>query len=602
MNRLLGCFNLGKQVLDREKFAACSFKTPHWQPDHANFYYDQALALSATQRFITPECSDCLMPYQDTNSQLVINADAYLTNREELYVLLSAEPELADAKLILKAYLKWGEACTQYLAGQFCFVIWNSHKEEIFAAVDQFSTIPFFYTYQPEQFFIFSNEFSPFHQLCPTLTIRKQHFLEFACDTFSLTETSYQEVLKLPPGHQLVINKQDLKQHCYWRLQDQKEKLSCHTREEYYATFRQHFERAVNTCLRGIGPVTTHISGGLDSSAVAAQAAKHLATQQQGLYGITAIPQGLEGPSYRKNWYYHEMPRVQALLDRYPNIRHFSYTGAPENDIFTQLKTLHRYTDQPIRNVQNFDWIMGSYEYARAQGGRILLTGQAGNGSVSWAGSSRLAMARRLYHALKIIVKPKNIFGGFFNDLNPDLLNSSQGKKLLRRRGINFNPHRELLSGKLGAPLITSAYAAQLLHGVRCLDPTRDLALTKFCYNVPQKIYHKGRKTLQRRLLVREGLRDLLPEAIALNPYRGEQAADAYLQYNKHQHTWENALNNLRPEVKQILWHSYDQKSMLDFFQEYPIIEMTVDEKMFGKYTNLMRCMSMGSYLNELTP
>lgn len=601
MNRLLGFFNLSKKFFDREKFISCSFKTPHWQPDHKEFYFDSHIALSSTQRFITAECADCLMPFQDKESQLVINADVYLTNREELIALLLAEPSLADAKLILKAYLKWGASCTKYLSGQFCFVIWNPHKKELFSAVDPFSSAPFFYAYQPQHAFIFANELSPFHQLCPTLTIREQHFIEFALDTFSSTKTSYEEVLKLPPGHQLIINEQGVKQQRYWRLQDQKEKLSCQTREEYYAIFRQHFERAVKACLRGTGPIASHISGGLDSSSVAAQAAKLLSEKQQHLHGITAIPNGLDGPSYRKNWYYHEMPRVQTLLDRYPNIKHFAYMAEPDADIFSKLKALHHYTDQPIRNIANFEWIMGGYEYVRSQGGRTLLTGQAGNGSISWAGSSRLDSVRRLYHALKIMIRPANLYGGFFRVLNPQLLNSTQGKKLLRQRGIILNPHKHLLSGEASAPLIASAYAIQLWHGVRVLDPTRDLALTQFCYHVPQRIYRKGKKTLQRRLLVREGLSDLLPEDIALNPYRGEQAADAYLQYNTHQHTWKKTLLNLDPDVKKILWNAYNESTMMNFFHTYPKIEITtVDEKILATYNNLMRCMGIGFYLNDI--
>lgn len=601
MNRIAGYFSLGERGVDHKKFATCAFKTPHWQPDHEAFYYDASLALSATQRFITPQCADSLMPYQETQSQLVINADVYLTNREELITLLSVDSTLADAKLILKAYLKWGTACTPYLAGSFCFIIWNPHKEELFAAVNQFSTIPFFYAYSEKQYFIFANEFSPFHQLCPTLTLRKQHFFEFALDSFSLTKTSFQEVLKLLPGHQLVINKQGLKQQCYWRLQDQKEKLSCRTREDYYDVFRQHFKRAVKSCLRGSSPITTHISGGLDSSAVAAQAATLLAQEHQSLHGFTAIPKDLDGPSYRKNWYYHEMPRVQTLLERYPNIKHCTYIAAPETDIFAQLKTFHPHLDQPIRNVQNLDWIIASYKYALSQGGRILLTGQAGNSSISWAGSSRLNSIRRLYHMLKIIFKPKSLYGGFFNILNSPVLNSFQSKKLLRKHGIILNLHKHCLSGKSAAPLISTAYALQLWYGVRILDPTRDLALTQFCYNIPQNIYCKSKKILQKRLLVREGLCDLLPEEIRLNPYRGEQAADAYLQYNVHQKAWENTLLHLKHETKQILWHAYGQKTMMNFFQKHTTINITENEKILAQYAHLMRCISIGLYLNDFT-
>ncbi len=65
------------------------------------------------------------MPYQHKQSGCVINADVYLTHRETLCKLLGSDPQTADAVLILQAYLKWGEQCTRYLAGQFCFMIWD---------------------------------------------------------------------------------------------------------------------------------------------------------------------------------------------------------------------------------------------------------------------------------------------------------------------------------------------------------------------------------------------------------------------------------------------------------------------------------------------
>lgn len=507
MNRMLGWLALDGSLANGAALKSCQFSTPYWQPDHQNVYVDGTLALAATQRFITPQCSSGLMPYQHSSTGCVINADLYLTNRETLCELLDCDLHTADVTLVLLAYLKWGTECTSYLAGQFCFMLWDPRQQHLFAAVDQFAQHPLFYVYKAGQFFIAANECSSFHVLCPDLTLNSERFVEFANDVHSATATAYQEIRKLPAGQQLVITRQKFQQTCYWRLKDYKQKLPYQTRAEYYTAFQQHFERAVQQCLRRLGPLTTQISGGLDSSAVTVQAAVLLAKEQQQLLAFTSIPNGLAGESYRPGWYYHELPRIEKLLAEYPNIQHIIYTADPKADIFTKLKLLQRCFDQPLRNINNLDWTIACYEQVLAQGGRVLLIGAGGNGTISWAGESIFDSLRSFAAMLK-------------------------AKVLLRPQRWSYNLHETMLSGCLTAPLRSSVYALQLWYGVRRFDPTQDLDLTVFCYNVPQWVYRSGREPLQQRLLTREGLSNLLPDAITQNPYRGEQGADWYLQYN----------------------------------------------------------------------
>jgi asparagine synthase (glutamine-hydrolysing) len=135
MNRIVGYWAFDRSVDISRALNASRFKTPHWNPDHYDVYLNGEIALSATQRFITPQCHLGLMPFKNKDTGCVINADVYLTNREELCDLLGVNSQVADAVLLLEAYLKWGEACTQYLAGQFCFLIWDPRYQPFFATV-----------------------------------------------------------------------------------------------------------------------------------------------------------------------------------------------------------------------------------------------------------------------------------------------------------------------------------------------------------------------------------------------------------------------------------------------------------------------------------
>lgn len=290
---------------------------------------------------------------------------------------------------------------------------------------------------------------------------------------------------------------------------------------------------------------------------------------------------------------------MQSVLNQYGNINHFNYSATPTNDIFAKLRPLYKLFDQPLRNINNLDWSFASYEYALSQGSRLLLMGGGGNGSISWPGRSFRDRLSAYRSALSLFYKPSRLYNYFFAKLNTDILNSSEGKKYLRRRGIIFKVQEVMLSSQLTAPLKASLYAVQLWYGVRRLDPTQDLNLTVFCYNLPQWVYYKGKQTLQRRLLVREGLQDLLPTAITSNPYRGEQAADWYLHYNIHQQTWQQQLQELHPQAKTLLWQYYDQDKIMNLFQQYPRIDSPPNQSITDTVCHtLWRCMSAAFYLD----
>lgn len=601
MNILLSMLSFSSLYRASLKTALKPFKT-QWTPSSIHQCTDKEYITHATQRFITPRCHETRLPFFDQSSGLIINADAYLTNYNTLCALLDEPTTIADAKLILRAYQRFGENCTQYLSGRFMFIIRDTRYEKLFAAVDQRATIPLFYAYTPQKYFIASNIFSYITSYCTTLTLNEDSFLRFAFDTFSHVETCYREIKKLAPGTQLIIYKKELAIKQYWHLQNYKKSLPCRTREEYYAAFYDCFNHAVKNCLRVNGPIITQCSGGLDSSSVTALAANTLSKKNQTFYALTAIPIGLHGISYRKNWYYHEMPRVQTLLNRYPNIIHHQYIANSTTDMFAKLKNFYDDIDQPIRNIANFNWVLGSYEYVLANNGCVLLTGASGNGTISWAGYTLKNFLGNCYFALKNIVKPSKLYGNFFTHINPNQLISKQGKKLLRDRGVFFSARDKLMSGHLTAGLRSSCYAMELHYGVRVLDPTADdIDLVSFCYNTPNWVCCCGSKTLHKRLLIREGLKDILPTEIAQNPFRGEQAADWYLQYNTHQSAWKNVFNGLDPKTKNILWHHYNEKIILSIFEKYPYLHTPPDQKITAEVNmRLMRVLSAGFFLDHL--
>ncbi len=598
MNGILGIFRLDSQSINEQQLQECAFQSPKWVPDHRGLYVNKNIGAVCTQRFLTPECGRGLMPYYHPQSGFVVVADLYLTNRPELITALSADKNVSDVELLLASYLKWGNDCTRYLRGPFCFAIWNPHTQSLLVAIDHLGLRPCLYAYQPGKYFIFANYMVPFRRLCPTLTVDETLFNYFALDSISETLTCYREVKKLSAGQQLIITREKVQLQRYWQLKKQS-LPKYQKREDYYQAFRDLFQDTVQQYLRSSFSIAAQISGGLDSTAVAAMAAHLLARNNQSLYGFTAVPQGLEGASFRKGWFYHEMPVVQVLLQQYPNIIHTAYESSADSDILNLLKDFYPLIDQPYRNVFNFDWILASFANAAANNARQILCGQKGNGTISWPGTSLKVFLYNIYKNTKTFLKPTSLFKDYFSRHDPKFLQSKEAKNILRDRGIGTGTQYGLIN--IGGARQTSIRPLSLWYGVELLDPTADIKLAEFCYSLPQSVFFTSRSTLEKRLLVREGLAGILPEKVRLNANRGQQAADAYLQYNQHRSKWhEQILQITEKQADPLLWRLYDKQKMLGLFKEYAHIAQPSAEVELQICCNLIRCLSMAFFLDYL--
>ncbi|MBI1870605.1 MAG: hypothetical protein HYS07_05345 [Chlamydiae bacterium] len=607
MNALLGVIQLDGKPVHREDLIRCIFKTPKWTPDHQTIWVKGSVGLISTQRFVTPECSWGLMPYEHPSSKSLILSQVYLTHREDLILELALSSheaqQSADCKLILLSYLKWGRDCVHHLKGHYLFAIWDQAKNEWFIAVDPFSTRPCFFTYQKNRYLIFANYFSPFRILCDSLSINQNLFAHFALDAMPLTETCYREVQKLPRAGYLYLKGNEFHAGSYWSLKKDRAPIRYRTREDYYEHFRELFERAVRSCLRTDFPVHAHISGGLDSTSIACVAARLLGGKNRLLHGFTSIPVGLEGPSYNPGWYYHELSLIEKVLKKYSNIQHDIYQSSPETDIFDFLKTFYPHIDQPIRNVSNMDWYLASFDRTLTNQGRVLLSGDGGNGTISWGGEGSLfqRLRPRLSAWARAWFNPQGLFEDPSNPHQTRFIRSSRARRILRRKsGCLINPHYWMLSGVWGAPRQSSSMPMALRYGIELLDPTRNLDLIRFCYNIPPWVYRKGNDKVERRLLVREGLAGWVPEEICLNIHRGEQAADWFLLYNFHHSKW---LANLQQwKNLPMVWDFYDYSKILDRWKARPHIELNqlTTEMMIEYACHYMTCISLCSYLDDL--
>jgi asparagine synthase (glutamine-hydrolysing) len=204
--------------------------------------------------------------------------DVRLDGREELHRRLeeqgdSIRPEVTDEELILHAWKQWGEASFERLIGDFAFAIWDGTERSLWCARDLLGIRPFFYAHAGNCFF-FSNTLDALRAAPEVPTALDLGFVgDFLLQGFCQDgeRTAFRGIRRLPQGHFLKFSSGDVRL-CRYASLAVEEPLQLQP-AEFVEQFRGLLEQAVRDRLPQ-GPVAIYMSGGLDSTSVAAHAAR----------------------------------------------------------------------------------------------------------------------------------------------------------------------------------------------------------------------------------------------------------------------------------------------------------------------------------------
>ena len=205
--------------------------------------------------------------------------DVRLDGREDLRRELEQgdEPILAtatDEELILRAWRQWGEAGLAKLLGDFSFALWDETARRLWCVRDLIGARPFFYAQSSDGFY-FSNTLEVV-RLAPGVSseLDPQFIGDFLLQEWCEdgARTVYRDIHRLPAGHTLVFSDKGLCVRCYTDFSIE-EPLRLKRPEEYVERFQELLAKAVRDRLP-LGPCGIFLSGGLDSTSVAAVACK----------------------------------------------------------------------------------------------------------------------------------------------------------------------------------------------------------------------------------------------------------------------------------------------------------------------------------------
>jgi asparagine synthase (glutamine-hydrolysing) len=336
---------------------------------------------------ITPEDRYEQQPVASADGRLVLVSDGRLDNRPELADRLRISTHeaatLPDSTLILRAYERWGEDAPQHLIGDYAFALWDGRQQTLLLARSPLGNRPLYYYHTPRVFAFATMPNGLFALPWVPRRLVLENLLEPAPAC-----TPFQGLHKLPDGHWLRVNERGLQEQLFWQL-DLTRRISFKRDEEYVEAFHELLTTAVASRLRSLYPVGISLSGGLDSSTVAATAAPQLAQQNQPLYAYTQVPTPAFAGPLPPGKYADETPFVQAIAAMYPNLR-LHFINTTDQPIFADINRFFDAMIGPFQNVANRPWIEAIQAQAQADGVRVLLTGEAGNLTVSWKGTSAL--------------------------------------------------------------------------------------------------------------------------------------------------------------------------------------------------------------------
>jgi asparagine synthase (glutamine-hydrolysing) len=533
----------------------------HRGPDGSSSWRNESVGLGHLMLWSTPESLNETLPLIGQDGILVITADVRLDNRDELINILRlpGQPSnvITDSQIILAAYEKWHENCTEHLLGDFAFVIWDHRQQTLFCARDHFGVKPFFYSYLPGHFFIFASEIKAICCLeevaCRLNEVKIGEYLELVFE--DTTNTFYEDVQRLAPAHSITVNQAGLKGRSYWSL-DPDYELHLDNDEAYAEAFLEIFTEAVSCRMRSTYSLGSMLSGGLDSSSVACIAREQL--KRWGYDILHTFSATVDSPEADERAY------VEAVLAQ-GNFTHHNIDAAHLSP-FDDLDRILWHQDEPFYGP-NFFLHWAVWKAAVKNDVHVLLDGIAGDSVVSYghlylaelADSWRwFTLATELkgiaskedYPLWRLLpsyiwhlgLRPKlreqvrrarQVSGNIqthFRPLNP-IINADfakridleertrllEGNRQERAKTEREEHYRELTSGAIPSVVeIIDRGAAALCIEARF--PFLDRRLVEFCLALPptQKFYRGWT-----RLIVRRALVTILPESIRWRDSKG---------------------------------------------------------------------------------
>ncbi|MEK5269301.1 asparagine synthase (glutamine-hydrolyzing) [Aeribacillus sp. FSL K6-8394] len=262
---------------------------------------------------IDPECGRQPMTKQKEDNSYTICYNGELYNTEDIRKELLKKGYTfrghSDTEVLLASYMEWKEECVHHLNGIYAFAVWDSADEKLFIARDRLGVKPLFF-YENNGNFLFASEIKALLANPEVDALLDQEGLQEIMalgPSRSPGSGVFKGIEELRPAHALSFNRDGLKIWRYWNVKSHPHEDSF---EETVEKVRELLIDAVTRQLVSDVPLCTFLSGGLDSSAITAIAARTFEKEGKGHLHTYSI-------DYEGNSEYFQQSEFQPNADAY---------------------------------------------------------------------------------------------------------------------------------------------------------------------------------------------------------------------------------------------------------------------------------------------
>lgn len=457
----------------------------------------------------------------------------------------------SDTEVLLESWVARGEACLDDLNGMFAFAVYDREARSLTLARDPLGIKPLYYWHAPDGELVFSSELKSLlaHPRIPRVLDRQSLAMLLVDRCVADPWTMFEGVRQLPPGHVLRWRDGAVTIERYWQHQIAPEALGeGAAREE----LREHLDASVRSQLVADVPVGVFLSGGVDSSTVAALAAQ--ATDGE----LHSFNVGFTSPEFDESEIaraiarhigttHHELRVEDAAFDISILDAIVDHVGQPLGDL-SCIPTLlvSRFAREHVKVALSgdggdelfggYDHILWSARVQRVRRGAPALVRRFGSamlaGVAPVARGGAVARTRRARKGLALtfcepVEQLRRILG---------LWEPAEAEALLAQRDLELRPWfgadeatlkglepEELAMAVLAQTYMPSAILTKvdrmsMAASLEVRVPLLDRRVVDFAQRCPLDLKIRGR---QGKHLLREAGRDLLPDVVYSHPKRG---------------------------------------------------------------------------------
>ncbi|MEQ1797590.1 MAG: asparagine synthase (glutamine-hydrolyzing) [Lacibacter sp.] len=369
---IAGIISMNQQHVSTERLKAMTDAIAHRGPDGEGFWINENKTVGFGHRRLA------IIDLSDAAAQPFHYLNRYsITYNGEIYNYIELKEDLlkkgyqfrtqSDTEVILAAYDCWKEECLQQFDGMFAFAIWDEHEQSLFTARDRFGEKPFYYFFDGEQF-VFASEMKALWAAGIKKEIDHTMLLNYiglgwVKNPVDLSQTFYKNIVCLAQSHYLKLSLKDGKNEItqYWDLD--KETVSNLSEAEAIEQFQSLFSTSIKRRLRSDVEVGTSLSGGLDSSSIAATISQ-LTTYNVQLKTFTA-----SFPGFEKD----ETAYAKQVADQF-QLQQFTITPTAET-LLNDIQKLIYHQEEPFQSSSIYAQYK-VYELAKQHGVKVILDGQ----------------------------------------------------------------------------------------------------------------------------------------------------------------------------------------------------------------------------------